>query len=165
MSSSSGFVYVMSNPSMPGIVKIGRTATSPDDRARSLSKATAAPSAFVVLAWAAVANPSAEEASIHRALKQFRVKRSREFFLCHQDSWAALAIYQHPRATDRWIGDGVLPSADSRWTEVKAWDGESMVISPPVIPRSKYCATPGDRPSWPLADACLRAHARKWVTA
>ena len=35
-----GFVYVMSNKSMPGIVKVGMSTKMPEERAKELSSAT-----------------------------------------------------------------------------------------------------------------------------
>lgn len=43
-----GWVYVLSNPCMPGIYKIGMTTTSPEVRARELSSATGVPAPFKV---------------------------------------------------------------------------------------------------------------------
>ncbi|WP_220385717.1 GIY-YIG nuclease family protein, partial [Klebsiella pneumoniae] len=43
-----GWVYVLSNPCMPGIYKVGMTTTSPEVRARELSSATGVPAPFKI---------------------------------------------------------------------------------------------------------------------
>src|SRR5581483_11866894 len=43
-----GYVYVLSNATMPGLLKIGKTTRSSDERARELSRSTSVPSRFVV---------------------------------------------------------------------------------------------------------------------
>ena len=51
-SRSPGWVYVLTNPAIPGRVKIGCTSRTPEIRAAELSKASAVPEPFAV-AWAA----------------------------------------------------------------------------------------------------------------
>ena len=76
-----GFVYVLTNRAMPGIVKVGCTGRDPIIRARELSS-TSAPAPFVV-AWAArVSDFSAVERAAHRALAEWRISANREFFGC-----------------------------------------------------------------------------------
>ncbi len=40
---SPGYIYIISNPSMPGLVKIGRTSRDPQTRLRELNSATGVP--------------------------------------------------------------------------------------------------------------------------
>lgn len=77
---SYGFVYVLGNPCFPGIYKVGMTSRSPSLRCKELSKATAAPSPFIVLAYYEFDDARAVEQSIHGVLADFRVSDSREFF-------------------------------------------------------------------------------------
>jgi hypothetical protein len=39
-----GYIYVLTNPNMPGLVKIGYTQRLPRERANDLSRATGVPS-------------------------------------------------------------------------------------------------------------------------
>jgi len=74
-----GHVYVMLNPAMPGIVKIGRTRDQTKGRARQLYS-TGVPKEFVVL-WQELVHDSDEvEKAIHERLKASRINSRREFF-------------------------------------------------------------------------------------
>lgn len=75
-----GFVYVLGNQSMPGIYKIGFTLKHPMERITELSRATACPTPFDLLAFIGCANPQGVEAEIHGALDDHRVNDAREFF-------------------------------------------------------------------------------------
>jgi hypothetical protein len=44
-----GFVYILMNPSMPGLVKIGLTEDTAEARAASLSSASGVPTRFTVV--------------------------------------------------------------------------------------------------------------------
>lgn len=79
---SRGFVYVLVNPALPGMVKVGKTAGPPEDRAEQLSSATGVPSAFIVAYAASVANMDQVEADAHALLSAsgYRLSSSREFF-------------------------------------------------------------------------------------
>jgi hypothetical protein len=77
-----GFVYVLFNPSLNGLVKIGRSSRDPEDRAVELSSTTACPTPFVVAYDAYFADACAVERFIHERLteKGFRKASNREFF-------------------------------------------------------------------------------------
>ena len=77
-----GWVYVLTNTAMPGLVKIGMTGRNPQVRAAELTAATGVPAPFVI-AWSrAVSDCVAVEASVHRLLADRRVSGNREFFRC-----------------------------------------------------------------------------------
>lgn len=78
---SKGYVYVLSNPSMPGLVKIGRTERDPNQRAVELWQ-TGVPTPFVVEGAFLVPDCAEAERRIHESCKAFRVHGSREFFRC-----------------------------------------------------------------------------------
>ncbi len=73
------YLYILSNPSMPGLVKIGKTSTSPDRRMAEL-QSTGVPTPFILEASLEVNDADKCESSAHRALSKFRVSRNREFF-------------------------------------------------------------------------------------
>ena len=80
-----GFVYVMTNELMPGIVKIGETSWLPEDRATGLYT-TGVPQPFDVVYRGATSWPKAVELTAHESLKAHRIKEKgqkrprREFF-------------------------------------------------------------------------------------
>jgi hypothetical protein len=74
------WVYVLSNVSMPGYLKIGFTSLSPEERATQLSKTTSLPLPFKV-EWAFHCyNGEQLEKEVHRHLESFRIMGNREFF-------------------------------------------------------------------------------------
>lgn len=75
-----GWVYVMTNPSMTGMVKIGMTSRSPAERAAELSSGTALPTPFTVAWCAPVSDCHLVEQAVHRMLEDKRVDKTREFF-------------------------------------------------------------------------------------
>jgi hypothetical protein len=74
-----GYIYVLSNEAMPGIVKIGRTERLVQDRADELHD-TATPLPFRIEYQAACFNPQQAERAIHLQLSSCRVNSAREFF-------------------------------------------------------------------------------------
>ena len=75
-----GFVYVLVNPSIPDLFKVGMTERSPEERAREVSVGTGVPTPFEVLAAAPSGNPAEDERSVHSVLSDARVGDDREFF-------------------------------------------------------------------------------------
>lgn len=74
-----GYVYVLSNPEMPGLLKIGQTTRSVTERVVELNSATGVPCPFVVEAWFESIDPPSHESSIHSQLSACRLP-NREFF-------------------------------------------------------------------------------------
>ena len=74
-----GFVYVLSNRSMPGLVKIGLSTRPVAERVAELNKATAVPSPFKIEAYFACEDPALTEKLIHQKLHTCRMK-NKEFF-------------------------------------------------------------------------------------
>lgn len=77
-----GYVYVLVNPSMQGIVKVGRTERDPEERVKELSSATGVPTPFILVYHAYFDSCSEAEQRVHAALelKGYRVSTNREFF-------------------------------------------------------------------------------------
>lgn len=73
-----GFVYLLSNALMPGIYKIGFTASNPDNRAREISGDYGLPMPFEVLEYWRTKDPYIVEQRIHVALASY--KKAGEFF-------------------------------------------------------------------------------------
>ena len=74
-----GWVYVISNPSMPGIVKIGYSLKDPMLRAQELDS-TGVPHSYVVEYSIMVDNPQQLEQRVHKSLKCINEKK--EWFRC-----------------------------------------------------------------------------------
>lgn len=72
-------VYVVTNPAMPGLVKIGITQKSIEQRLRELDQ-TGVPLPFECFYAAAVSDCRAVERALHEAFDDHRVRKSREFF-------------------------------------------------------------------------------------
>ena len=74
-----GFVYVMSNPSMPNLYKVGFTCNL-KKRLYDLNSYSSTPTPFKVVYAAKVDNAEADEKLAHSALAESRVNKKREFF-------------------------------------------------------------------------------------
>lgn len=74
-----GFTYVLSNPAMPRMVRVGCTTSPAEDRARELYSA-AVPLPYAVEFGAPTSFPEKVEARAHEMLGSHRVARDREFF-------------------------------------------------------------------------------------
>lgn len=74
-----GYIYVLTNPSMPNLIKVGYTCGTAFDRAKQLSTTSVA-HPFKVRYLARVRKPSEVEKKAHLLLDGFRVNAGREFF-------------------------------------------------------------------------------------
>jgi len=74
-----GYVYILTNRSMPGLVKIGRTTRSPEQRLTELWQ-TGVPTPFEVYHYVRTPSCVQLEAMCHQALADVRVDEAREFF-------------------------------------------------------------------------------------
>jgi hypothetical protein len=74
-----GFVYVMINLTMPGLVKLGATARTSRDRARKL-RGTGVPDEFVVVYDELVTDHAKVEGRLHERFREHRLRSDREFF-------------------------------------------------------------------------------------
>jgi hypothetical protein len=75
-----GYVYVLYNPTMEGIVKIGRTRKSSEERAADISRATGVAMSFLVVYDERVCDCAAVEKRLHERFSHTRVNPKREFF-------------------------------------------------------------------------------------
>jgi hypothetical protein len=74
------WVYILSNPTMPGFYKIGYTKKNPDERAKQISNATGVALPYEV-EWAFHCYNGFElEQEVHHKLVDYRVSNTREFF-------------------------------------------------------------------------------------
>lgn len=78
MMAKKGFIYVMSNKSMPGIIKVGMSTKMPEERAKELSSDTSTPTPFIVEYYAIFDDIKKAERMAHQRLKQYH--HGKEFF-------------------------------------------------------------------------------------
>ena len=74
------YVYVLTNPAMPDLVKVGRTTNDPHQRVANLSAATGVPLPFELELVIKVADATVYESALHNLLEGSRVNPKREFF-------------------------------------------------------------------------------------
>jgi len=77
-----GYVYVLMNPSMEDLVKIGKSTKNPSLRAKELSSTTGVPTPFVVAYHCYFESCTNAERFVHSFLEEkgYRVSQNREFF-------------------------------------------------------------------------------------
>lgn len=96
-----GWVYVLENKSMPGLVKVGYTKHSPKSRAGQLYQ-TGIPTPFTIYYAGLYEKPRVIEGLAHAALKHCRVNKGREFFKCQpSEAVAAIELHAKPASTKR----------------------------------------------------------------
>jgi hypothetical protein len=94
-------VYVLSNPAMPGIVKIGRTGGSDAQARISQLYSTGVPVPFQLEYACKVPNASEVELALHLAFGPTRVNPKREFFKIEpEQAIAVLQLLHTPDATE-----------------------------------------------------------------
>lgn len=84
-----GHVYILANSSMPGLLKVGFTENSVQDRMAQLNT-TGVPSPFELVHSVEVDDPHKVEANIHESLAHSRLDKGREFFRISRET--AIAV-------------------------------------------------------------------------
>lgn len=79
---TNGYLYVLVNPAMPGLAKVGKTTRDPEARVAELSAATGVPTQFFLVYKHPVADCGAAELWVHKELERrgYRLASNREFF-------------------------------------------------------------------------------------
>lgn len=67
-----GYVYILQNDSMPGLLKIGKTARNSRERAKELSKSTGVPTPFRVVFDLSSDRYEILEREVHSKLARYR---------------------------------------------------------------------------------------------
>lgn len=80
-----GWVYILSNDSLPGLLKVGYTSKDPEGRAKELSGDTGVPTPFTVEYEILIEDAHRCERRAHAHLAKNRVNDRREFFRCSID--------------------------------------------------------------------------------
>jgi hypothetical protein len=102
-------VYILTNPAMPGLVKIGCTDRTIEDRLRELTASAGVPLPFECFLAVEVSDPWPLEKAFHQAFGDRRINARREFFEIAPDRPAAiLKLFQDQSATAK----NVTPTED-----------------------------------------------------
>ena len=88
---SEGWVYVISNPAMPELVKVGFTTKHPRERARELN-GTGVPDSFVAEYGVHVQSPNALERAVHDHLREIGLAAGKEWFKCPKEQAVAAIL-------------------------------------------------------------------------
>lgn len=75
-----GYIYILSNSTMEGLLKIGYTCASVERRARELSVSTGVPMTFVVEYFHISEDVEEIETLVHTELGQIRINENSGFF-------------------------------------------------------------------------------------
>ena len=73
-------IYIMVNDKVPGLVKIGKTTTSVEQRSKELSRDTGVPGKWMPLKWWLVPDCHIAERHVHKELSAKRLQKNKEFF-------------------------------------------------------------------------------------
>jgi hypothetical protein len=148
--SGNGFIYLLSNPCMPGLVKIGFTEKDVFERAKELGTVTGVPAPFIVEAYSPSRNPRSDEADIHQSFSERRISNS-EFFKISVDE-ALERISEICGFSPVFLRDGLQiknhdPQTDvpKRWLRCRTCNHEWS------IPEELMPDPPCPKCSWPVS--------------
>jgi hypothetical protein len=112
-----GYIYALINQSLGGLVKVGKTGKSPEERAQELSSATGIPTPFFVAYKIYVNDCSQAEEMIHILLQEkgCRCTDNREFFNAPLNE-----IIEIMHAVERMLSDKVDDASDDRLSRFEA---------------------------------------------
>lgn len=113
---TAGFIYVLVNSSMPGLLKVGKTTRTTAERCQELTSVTGVPTPFVVAFEQHFKDCHAAEQAIHAVLsaKGLRQAENREFFRGSSNEIIRLIME---------IPDVLPPANEESVAETAAWEG------------------------------------------
>ncbi len=123
-----GWIYVLVNSSIPGMVKVGRTVRAPTDRAAELSGVTGVATPFIVAYEQFFSDCYAAERYIHGDLEKrgWRVSTNREFFrgapseiirvVLEAVDTLETSVASAARARDMQTASALLDAGDRAWS-------------------------------------------------
>lgn len=102
---SKGYVYILRNECMPGLVKIGRTTRSVEARAKEISDGTGVPMAFEIVDSFLFPDCELGELQAHEKLHEKRLSTNREFF--HAGPFDAVQVVEdlQREMVEAWVED------------------------------------------------------------
>jgi hypothetical protein len=111
------YIYILTNESMPGYIKIGKTRTSVNQRMLELDK-TPVPLPFQCYYAAKVEDPDTAERMLHEAFAPARVRERREFF--KMDPYRAKVVLQYIAISDATPREEIFAEPDAEKALEKA---------------------------------------------
>src|SRR6267143_863786 len=121
--SVSGYIYILSNPRMKDLLKIGLSTRPVQERIAELSSATGVPAPFEPEAYFVSTDPEAHEQEIHAALAEYRVK-GKKFF--------DLPLSKALRMSSNLVVASVSIKRNLAWS-FRNWSGSSRNAATPVL--------------------------------
>ncbi len=108
-----GIVYALVNPSLPGMLKIGRTNRDVEQRAKELSSSTGVPTPFIVIFQESFSDCVNAEIFIHTYLEEngYRVSTNREFFQIEPN--IAIRAIMQAKSCDNLQWNNTISNADT----------------------------------------------------
>ena len=103
-------IYILTNEAMDGLVKIGRTTTSVEQRMKELDD-TSTPLPFQCFFAGEVENSSYVESHLHKAFADKRVRKNREFFRVDPNQVRSAIMIANPKDVTP-MSDVVVDSSD-----------------------------------------------------
>jgi hypothetical protein len=121
-----GWVYIISNPAMPGLIKVGYSTKDPELRAQEFNN-TGAPRSYIVEYEMLIEDPFRVEQEAHKALRSKR--ENKEWFRCTcEEAIAEIQIV----AGDRAINE-VFKRADRERAENIRRDQEKKELQGKIV--------------------------------
>lgn len=110
-----GFLYILSNPSMPGLLKIGFSQQVPELRAAELFT-TGVPLPFIVEYYCVVDDADQIELRTHLSLKGVRCRDDREFFRIDVET-ARKSVEENCTPEVHWVNPRSAPNRQQPETQ------------------------------------------------
>lgn len=124
---SYGFVYILTNRSIPGLVKIGFTERSPHARCRALSSGTGVPTPYEVYAYVEVTDAQAAESCVHRSLAGKRNSKAREFFSIEPlNAWWQVTDFAADLIVQECPGQACQDDIAQMWRDINEFDEKAF---------------------------------------
>lgn len=133
-----GYIYALINPSLHGLVKVGKTVKEPEIRAKEISSDTGVPTPFIVAYKVFVSDCDSAELHLHSLLqiKGFRINQNREFFNAPLDEIIGSMIELQNSSNFR------LSSSDSKITNDNVIEYSELVFEDDFLNELEIEQTP-----------------------
>jgi T5orf172 domain len=148
-----GWVYVLTNPCLPGLVKIGQTGNTAEKRARQLMREYGVPLPFGVASRHATPDREAVELIAHRMLTDCRLPAS-ELFRCSVPKarrtveaaiLASIAPLPLSLRFRLWLGRRTAPRL---WRGRRSSSGDALIMAAAVAFVLLFVLYKPDMPHW-----------------
>lgn len=96
-----GYIYVLSNSSMPGLLKIGFTNRNVKERVQELSSATGVPTPFEIEYYCLTCDVELIETEVHKRFSEYRQPGKEFFSVSLEQAMATIDSLTKPVEQDR----------------------------------------------------------------